>query len=138
MPAADEGLFTRKYQAKIIRNGTDSKCRFCEKFEETVDHLVSGCRIMSPNEYLQRHDRVRKYIHWKISQHYNAPYAKKWYEHKPQKVVETESGIILWDLSIYTDWTIQANKPDMIVKDHIEKTCKTNWFYISNGYKYFC
>ena len=61
MAAQDQSLFTRNYQAKIIKNRADPKCWFCDKFEETVDHLVSGCPIMTPNEYLQRHDRVRKY-----------------------------------------------------------------------------
>ena len=50
---------------------------------------------MTPNEYLQRHDRVGQYIHWKICQHYYAPYPKKWYKHKPQKVVETKCNNFL-------------------------------------------
>ena len=79
---------------KLRKNGADPKCQFCDKFEETANHLVPGCLIMTINEYLQRHDRVRQYIHWKICQYYNAPYAKNWYEHKPQKVVETESVTI--------------------------------------------
>ena len=40
------------------------------------------------------------------------------------KVVETEGETILWDFSIHTDITIQANKPDITMKDHKEKTCK--------------
>ena len=55
---------------------------------------------------------------------YNAPYAKNWYEHKPQKVIEAEIATILWDFSIHTDRTIQVNKPDITIKDHKEKTCK--------------
>ena len=88
MAAQNQNLFTRNYQAKIIKNAANPKCWFCEKFQETVDHLVSRCPIMTTNEYLQRHDRVGQYIHWKICQHYNAPNAKNCYEHKPQKVVE--------------------------------------------------
>ena len=65
-----------------------------------------------------------QYIHWKICQHYNAPYAKNWYKHKPQKVVETESATILWNFSIHTDRTIQGNKPDITIKHHKEKSCK--------------
>ena len=79
---------------------------------------------MTPNEYLKRHDRVGQYINWKICQHYKAPYAKNWYEHKPQKVVESESVTILWDFSIHTDRAIQANIPDITIKDYKEKTCK--------------
>ena len=122
MAPQDQILFTRRYQAKIIKNRAHPKCWFFEKFEETVDHLVSGCPIMNPNEYLQRHGRVRQYIHWKICQHYNAPYAKNWYEQKPQIVVETESATILWD--IHTDRTKQANKSYITIKDHKEKTWK--------------
>ena len=59
-----------------------------------------------------------------MCQHYNAPYAKNWYEQKPQKVVETESGTILWDFPIHTDRTIQANKPDISIKNHKEKAYK--------------
>ena len=54
----------------------------------------------------------------------SAPYAKNQYEHKPQKVVETESATILWDFPIHTDRTIQTNKPDITTKDHKGKTCK--------------
>ena len=88
MAAQDQSLFTRNYQAKIIKNGADTNCRFCEKFEESVDHLVSGCPMMTSNEYLQRHCRVGQYTHWRICQHCNAPYVKNWYKHKPLKVAE--------------------------------------------------
>ena len=110
--------------AQIDPNGADPKCWFCEKFEETVEHPVSGCPIITPNEYLQRYNRVGQYIHWKICQDYNASYAKNWYEHKPHKVVEIKSATILWAFSIYADRTIQANKLDKTIKDHKEKTCK--------------
>ena len=63
MAAQDQSLFTRNYHAKIIKNRAYPKCWFCEKFEETVDHLVSGCPIMTPNEYLQRLDMLGQYIH---------------------------------------------------------------------------
>ena len=53
-----------------------------------------------------------------ICQHYNAPYAEKWYEHKPQKVVEIESATILWDFPNCIERTIQASKPDITIKDH--------------------
>ena len=36
---------------------------FCYKVEETVDQLVSRYPIITPNEYLRRHDRVGQYIH---------------------------------------------------------------------------
>ena len=46
-----------------------------------------------------------------------------WLEHHPQAVVEGDNVTILWDFPIHTDRTIQANRPDIIVKDRIENTC---------------
>ena len=40
----------------------------------------------------------------------------KWYEHKPETVVENKQAIILWNMPIHTDGEIRANKPD-IIKD---------------------
>ena len=54
----DQSLFTRNYQANILHNGTDPKCRFYEDKVETIDHLVPGCSILTPNENKTRHDRV--------------------------------------------------------------------------------
>lgn len=123
MAAQDQSLFTRNYQARIIKNGADPKCRMCEKFDETIDHLVSGCPVIRPTEYKARHDRVGQYIHWKICQHFKAPHSKNWYEHKPEAVVETKNATILWDFPIQTDRKIDANKPDITIKDHINKSC---------------
>ena len=111
MATQDQSFFTRNYQAEIIKNGADSKCCFCDKFEETVNHLLSRSPIITPNEYLQRHDRVGQYIHWKICWHYNVPYVKNWYEHKPQKLVEREGVTVLRDfLFIHTDQYKQINQ----------------------------
>ena len=76
MAAQDQGLYTRNYQARIMKNGVDSKCQMCDQYDETVDHLVSGCPVIHPTEYKNRHDRVFQYIHWNIYQHYKAPYHK--------------------------------------------------------------
>ena len=41
MAAQDQSFFTENHQAKVINYGADPRYRFCEKFEENVDHLVS-------------------------------------------------------------------------------------------------
>ena len=51
-------LFTLNHPAKIINNSADPKCWFCKKFKETVDHLVSGCPIMTPNGHMIRWDDI--------------------------------------------------------------------------------
>ena len=124
LAAQDQSLNTRNYQANILNNGTDPKCRFCSKHVETIDHLVSGCPVLTPNEYMKRHDRVGQYLHWCICKHYGVETeAKNWYEHHPPAVVEHKNITVLWDFPINTDRTIKANRPDIVVKDRIEKTC---------------
>ena len=123
LAAQDQSLFTRNYQANTSRNGASYKCRFCDNYTETVDHLVSGCPVLAPNEYKNQHDRVGQYLHWKICKSYKIETCEHWYEHKPQPVVEGDNFTLLWDFPIRTDRTIQANRPDITVKDFKEKTC---------------
>ena len=78
---------------------------------------------MTLNEYLQRHDRVGQYIHWKIRQYYNAPCAKNWYEHKPQKVVETESASLMGFLYSYRQ-NNTSKKTTHNYQRSQRKTCK--------------
>ena len=39
----------------------------------------------------------------------------KWYEHVPEKVVETADVKILWDLNIQTDHVGEYRRPDVVV-----------------------
>ena len=99
-------------------------CRICSKQQETIDHLVSGCSELAKTEYTQRHNRTAAYIHWKICKHYNIKVTDKYYEHEPKTVTENNEAIILWDIPIQTDREINANRPDIIVKDKKQRTCQ--------------
>ena len=123
MAAQDQSLYTRNDQGRIIENWIDPKCRMCDQYDETVDHLLSDCPVIRPTEYKNRYCRVGQYIHLKICQHYKAPYHKNWYEHKPEPSVKTESATILWDFAIHTDRKFDANKPDVTIKDHKNNSC---------------
>ena len=61
--AQDQSLFTINFQANILHNGADSRCRFWNTSTDTIDHLISGCTILSPNEYISRHNCVGQYVH---------------------------------------------------------------------------
>ena len=123
MAAQDHSLYTRDYQSRIIANDDDPKCRMCDQYDETIDHLVSGCPVIRPTKYKKRHGRVFHYTHWKICQHYKATCHKDWYEHKPESVVETKNATILLDFAIHKEGTIDANKPDITIKDRKNNSC---------------
>ena len=121
--AQNQCLATRSYHHRVLKDGTNPLCRLCNKFEESVDHIVSGCPELAKSEYIHRHNKAAAYIHWHICQHYNIKTKDKWYEHEPETVSENDNITILWDMSIHTDREIKANRPDIIIKDKVEKTC---------------
>jgi hypothetical protein len=47
-----------KYATKILHTETDSKCRLCKQFDETIEYLVSACPTPAKEQYTKRHDRV--------------------------------------------------------------------------------
>ena len=84
----------------------------CNKYEETVDHIVSGCPKLTQTEYINRHDKATAYIHWKVCQSHNIKTLEKWYDYTPEMVTESEDATILWNMQIHKDHEIATNKPD--------------------------
>jgi len=64
--AQDQALQTKYYATKILNTETDSKCRLCQQFDETIDHIISACPILAKEQYIQRHDRVCAQLHFNI------------------------------------------------------------------------
>ena len=79
LAAQDQCLLTRNYQANILHNGVDSKCRLCDEKVETIDHIISGCSKLAATEYVTRHDKIGQYLHWNICSRYEIPHHKNWY-----------------------------------------------------------
>jgi hypothetical protein len=50
----------------IINTKTGSKCRLCQKFDETIDHIISVCPILAKEQYIKRHDTVCAQLHCNI------------------------------------------------------------------------
>ena len=96
----------------IIIIGTDSKSRFCQQFDETVDHIISACPILGKGQYIKRHDRVCAQLHFNICKETGVYLDKKhWYEHVPKSVETSQGGkvTILWNQQVETDRTIPNN-----------------------------
>ncbi|KAL1448297.1 hypothetical protein WDU94_009865 [Cyamophila willieti] len=121
--AQDQALNTKYHAAKILKVSSDSKCRICKNFDETVHHIMSGCPKLAQKEYIERHDNVGKIIHFEICKSLNMELeTNKWYEHKPKQVMSNDKYTVLWNQQIRTDRTILANKPDIVVHE-LGKSC---------------
>ena len=57
--AQDQSLPTRWYQHSILNKpDVDPNCRPCGRFDETIDHLISGCPEVAKTEYIHRHNKA--------------------------------------------------------------------------------
>ena len=103
LAAQDQALNTKYCATKILKTETDSKCRLCQKFDETIDHIIPACPILAKEQYVKRHDKVSAQIHFNICKETGVQMDKKhWYEHVP-KSVETDQGskvTILWNQQV--------------------------------------
>jgi len=124
--AQDQAIQTKYYATKILNTETDSKCRLCQHFDETVYHIISACPILAKEQYIKRHDRVCAQPHFNICKETGVQLDKKhWYEHVPKSVETGQGGTvtILWNQQVETDRTIPNNKPDIIISDNEKRTC---------------
>ena len=96
----------------------------CRKVDESIDHIVSGCSKLAQKEYKRRHDNQGKVVYWKLTRKCNFEAGDKWYEHEPERILENEDYKILCDFSIYIDHVIEARRPDLVVVDKKERSCK--------------
>ena len=64
--AQNQELQTKYYATKILNAEIDSKCRFCQQFGETIDHIISACPILAKEQFIKIHDRLCTQLHFNI------------------------------------------------------------------------
>ena len=89
---------------------------------------MSGCPILTPEEYNESYDRIRHYIHCKLCQYYVKLDDKKWYRHQPEIMIERKEATILRNFVIQTDEKIKSNKQGKVFKNNkrLKKNISSN------------
>ena len=77
LTAQDQSISTRVYQTRMVENGANPNCTLCTEQEEAVDNIISTLRTIVNTEYLQRHDRVAKFILWALCKNFNLLHTEK-------------------------------------------------------------
>jgi hypothetical protein len=124
--AQDQATQTKYYATKILNTETGSKCRLCQQFDGTTDHIISSFLILAKEQYIKRHDRACAHLHFNICKETGVQLDKKHkYEHVPKSVQTGQGGnvTILWNQHVQTKRTIPNNKPDIIIRDNKKRTC---------------
>ena len=128
--AQDQALRTNAIKAKVEKQNLSPLCRKKQEKkqekQESMGHLVGECSKLAQTEYKHRHDNVARMIQWNIAHSYGLDGASKWYkwyEHKPEGVIENDHVKLHWDFNIQTSTYIQARRPEVVVVDRDKKTC---------------
>ena len=119
--AQEQTLATNYVRNKIWKADCSPMCRLCREHPETINHIVSGCKCLAGTKYTVRHDKIGTYIHWCILREMGVQVCEEWFKHTPEKTVEHEGVIVMWDLPIITGKNIGANRPDITIHDKNQK-----------------
>lgn len=114
----DQVIATLNYKKHIIKeNIQNDKCRKCKAEPETIDHILSACQILAGTKYIERHDRVATIVYLELLKMYSFEIDTntKYYQYKPEPVIENTRVKIYWNKQIITDKTISHNKPDITI-----------------------
>ena len=106
-----------------VKRSMESQCRMCGKAEENIYHVVAACSHLSSNLYLDaRHNPIAKAVYDEITPksktNTREPYRI------PEQITKTDNLEIWWDYKIPTMSKIPHNRPDMVIWDTQNKTCK--------------
>jgi hypothetical protein len=123
MAAQEQSLRLNFIKFSIDHTVDNGNCRMCGMFPETVQHVVCGCPQLAKVEYLVRHDRMGKTIHWALARKWGFETQEKYYNHTPERVLENRECKILWDFPIRTDKTVRSHRPDVTLVMKNECKC---------------
>ena len=82
MAAQEQAIRTNNIKAKIDKTQENSKCRMCEKTEESANYVLSKWSKLAQKEYKRRHDWFGTKIHLEIHRRYGIEVKEKWYKPK--------------------------------------------------------
>ncbi|KAI5735775.1 hypothetical protein M8J77_022519 [Diaphorina citri] len=116
----DQVIKTRNYMRHIMKVNIETDlCRLCNRVTESIQHLSSGCTVLAPKEYTNRHNLVGNIIHQELmkkvtsSNKTTIPH----YLYKPAPVVENDKIKLCWDISMQTETNVINNRPDIVYVD---------------------
>jgi hypothetical protein len=77
----NQEISKNSFKNETLKEKIERKCRLCKQHEETIDHITSGCPILSKNDYLMRHDKISAHLHYSICKALDIEKTEKWYTH---------------------------------------------------------
>ena len=71
MVAQDQALRTNTIKGTVDKQSVSPLYRLCREKEETINHVVAQCKMLTQNKYrLRRHDRDGVVFNWVMCKRY--------------------------------------------------------------------
>ena len=106
----------------------DGRCQVCHGQDETVEHLVVGCTILSNSEYLTRHKTALMILAVTWTKEHNLIGADTmWYQERWERgmVLENNKAKLVLNFQLSLQKTEIARRPNLILETKCEKQI---WF----------
>ena len=112
-------LSRTRVREKLMGKATDSTCRICHQFPETVEHILAGCPGLAQRQYLWRHNDVLKHVLNVILLQHGLR-EKPLGPYQPNSYYSNDEIEVMWDCSITNSSRPleEGNRPDI---------CITSW-----------
>ena len=102
----------------------DKRFQVCYERDETIEHLVAGCKVLANNEYLLRQNRALMIMAVAWAKEYELVSKDTvWYNERWERgtVMENDKGKLVWDFEFHLRKTTTARRPDLILEDKEKK-----------------
>lgn len=121
----DQVVPTRSYLKNIAgQQLTTDLCRKCKQGKEHIQHVTSGCSVLAPREYTDRHNQMAKIYHQAMALKYRLLNVKKKnHLYLPDVILENEFYKLYWDTTMVTDRPVANNRPDIVLFKKEQKVC---------------
>ena len=123
----EQEINTRRAIKRHKKNPTkkqalNSNCRMCKQNEENLQHILGVCPAISTNLNLNsRHNPVAEVLYFEVLKNLEI---RNQHQRKPVNVLVHNEYEIWWDQKISTPNNIPHNKPDIVIWNHLEKSCQ--------------
>ena len=112
-----------KERDQNVKRSMESQCRMCGKAEENICHVVAACSYQSSNLYLNaRHNPIAKVVYNEFTS--KSKTSTREANRTPSQITKTDNLEIWSDCKVPTMNKVPHNRPDMVIWDNQNKTCK--------------
>lgn len=86
----DHVIVTKNHQKFIEKLPLENDlCRVCNRFSETIEHIITECSNLANTKYLYRHNHTAAIVHQQLEKYYNLiTEIMPFYEYNPKIVLE--------------------------------------------------